>query len=650
MCGVTGFWSLSEYDNENIAMNMANQIASRGPDYADVWSSKSDGFAMAHRRLAIVDLSPSGNQPMISSCNRYILAYNGEIYNHLDIRKLLQIEQDSIEWLGMSDTETLLVAICHWGLEKTLQKINGMFAFSLWDSHKKNLYLARDRIGEKPMYYGISNDTFFFGSQLKSFIVHPSWNGEVDRESLSLYMKYGYIPAPCSIYNGISKLEPAHFIVIKNGGKDISKPKSYWSIDNAENPAKPYTYKNDEDVVDDLENLLISSIKQRMVADVPLGAFLSGGIDSSSVVALMQSLSKEPIKTFSIGFNEENYNEANHARKVAEHLGTDHTELYVSPSDTISALSSVTKFFDEPFADPSQIPTLLVSELAKSKVTVSLSGDGGDELFYGYSRYSQANALWNKLRLIPLPIRKLASLILANIPLKILNFILGSIPLKFQPKHFKDRVLKFTQIIDAPNWLSFYDRILSQGNHPRPLVINKPISSNFLKRHKLKLEGLPSYKKMMYVDMMMYLPDDILAKVDRASMAFSLEARVPFLDHRLVEFAWNTSFKYKFRKNTGKWLLRELLYRHVPKKLIDRPKMGFSVPVEDWLRGPLRELADELFDEKKLAMQGFFDPILVSEMWNEHKKNERRWHAQLWRLLIFQLWLTNDVSLEANKI
>lgn len=642
MCGVTGSWSLFDSDQEEIARNMANQIASRGPDHAGIWSAGDDGLVLAHRRLAIIDLSPTGNQPMVSSCGRYVLAYNGEIYNHLDIRELLQSEGCVSDWLGLSDTETLLVAICHWGLEGTLKKLNGMFAFALWDNHNKNLYLARDRIGEKPMYYGASKSTFLFGSQLKSLSVHPCWQGDIDRDALSLYMKYGYIPAPYSIYKGIRKLKPAHFVVISDGGSSISEPKCYWTVDSNSDYTQSNGYESSQLVADNLENLLLDSIKRRMVADVPLGAFLSGGIDSTTVVALMQSIAKEPVKTFSIGFNETGYDEAKHAKLVAKHLGTDHTELYVSPEDTISVLSKLSTIFDEPFADSSQIPTFIVSELAKTQVTVSLSGDGGDELFFGYNRYIQAYSWWRKLRLIPWPIRKLISLIMISIPNSFLSSFLALLPSRLTPKHVKDRIPKFAGVINAPDWLSFYDRIISQGNYPKPLVLNVSESDEFLKNYEVQLKGLPNHKKMMYLDMLTYLPDDILAKVDRASMAVSLEARVPFLDHRLVEFAWNIPFKYKLREGQGKWILRQVLYRYVPKKLIDKPKMGFGVPIEDWLRGPLHDLAEELFDEKKLSMQGFFDPMMVRKMWDEHTKEERRWHAQIWRLLIFQMWLAEN--------
>lgn len=644
MCGVTGSWSSIDYDHEAIAMTMAEQIASRGPDDVGVWAAINDGLVLAHRRLSVIDLTSAGHQPMISPCGRYVLSYNGEIYNHLDIRELLSAQLDFSEWKGHSDTETLLVAICHWGLEVTLKKLNGMFAFALWDNHRKNLYLARDRIGEKPMYYGTSKSTFLFGSQLKSLSVHPCWKGNIDLDALSLFMKYGYVPTPYSIYDGIRKLPPAHFVEVSDGGKSISEPKCYWDLDINTEHAKHYDNNNVKSVVDNLESLLLDSVGRRMEADVPFGAFLSGGIDSTMVAAMMQKISKKPVKTFSIGFDEEGYDEARHAKMVAKHLGTDHSELYVSPEDTISVLPKLSGIYDEPFADDSQIPTFMVSELAKTQVTVCLSGDGGDELFFGYSRYFQVLSWWRKLRLVPLPIRQLMSLAMTSIP-NCLSNVLLLLPSKFAPKHLRDRIPKFSRLINAPDWLTFYDRVITQGNYPKPLVLNASNNNNFLNRYKEKIEGLSDSEKMMYLDMMMYLPDDILTKVDRASMAVSLEARVPFLDHRLVEFASQVPFKYKYRKRQGKWILRQVLYRYIPKSLVDRPKMGFGVPIEYWLKGPLSDWAENLLDEEVLNNQGFFDSTLVQKMWDEHKKGKRRWHVQLWRLLIFQMWFIENKSL-----
>ena len=642
MCGVTGSWSSQDYNQAEIVRRMADKISSRGPDDFGVWASEDKGLALAHRRLSIVDLSPAGHQPMVSSCGRFVLVYNGEIYNHLDIRQLLFLEEGVSEWVGRSDTETLLVAISKWGLRNTLIKLNGMYAFALWDDQSKELYLARDRVGEKPMYYGTVNNIFLFGSQLKALTAHPSWSGDIDHNALSLFMKYGYVPAPKSIYENILKLPPAHFVVISDNANHIATPTCYWDINEAAQDAITEEYTSSESVADNLELLLLDSVKRRMVADVPLGAFLSGGIDSTTIVAMMQSAVNKPIKTFSIGFNEEDHDEAKHAKQIAEHLGTDHTELYIGPQDLLAVLPRLSAIYDEPFADPSQIPTFIVSELAKNHVTVSLSGDGGDELFFGYTRYFQAQSWWRKLRLVPWPIRHFtASIIMAMASIFIrASFLL---PSRLTTKHIGDRIPKFARVIDSRNWITFYDRIISQGNYPEPLVLRGTSLDSFMKRYEPGLVGLSDAKKMMYLDIMMYLPDVILTKVDRASMAVSLEARVPFLDHRIIEFAWNIPFRYKYRKGKGKWILREVLNRYVPRELMDRPKMGFSVPIEDWLRGPLKDWADNLLEEQKLHEQGFFDASLVRKMWEEHKSGKRRWHAQIWRILVFQMWLSENL-------
>lgn len=641
MCGVTGSWSSQKYQQAEIARLMADEISSRGPDDFGVWASEDEALALAHRRLSIVDLSPAGHQPMVSSCGRYVLVYNGEIYNHQDIRQLLFAEEGVSEWVGRSDTETLLVAVTKWGVRNTLIKLNGMYAFALWDNQLKKLYLARDRAGEKPMYYGNVNNVFLFGSQLKALTVHPSWSGDIDRNALSLFMKYGYIPAPHSIYENILKLPPAHFVVISENANHIATPIRYWGVTEATQDAVTNEYASSESVADNLELLLLDSVKRRMIADVPLGAFLSGGIDSTAIVALMQSAVNEPIKTFSIGFNEEDYDEAKHARQIAEHLGTDHTELYIGPQDLLAVLPRLSAIYDEPFADPSQIPTFIVSELAKKNVTVSLTGDGGDELFFGYTRYRQAQKWWRKLRLVPWPIRHLIASIIMAVP-SIFVWASSLLPSRLTPKHIGDRIPKLARIIDSRNWMMFYDRIISQGNYPEPLVLKAKSGDSFIKRYEPDIAGLRDVKKMMYLDLMMYLPDVILTKVDRASMAVSLEARVPFLDHRLIEFAWNIPFKYKYNQGQGKWILREVLHRYVPRELMDRPKMGFGVPIEEWLRGPLKDWAAKLLNEQKLREQGIFDSALVSKMWNEHKAGKRRWHAQIWRILVFQMWIAEN--------
>ena len=637
MCGVVGTWSLDNYDHEEIVAKMSRKIISRGPDGFGIWSDLNQGLALAHRRLAILDISEAGHQPMISKCGRYVLIYNGEIYNHLDLRKLIEIETGDSSWDGYSDTETLLACIALWGLEATLKRINGMFAFGLWDKKRNQLFLARDRLGEKPMYYGRLNRTFLFGSQLNSFLTHPEWVGEISREAIEIFMCYGFIPSPKTIYENFYKLPPGHYIEINNHGLVQKDPVKYWNLDVEhfyEDSTKP------ADNLKDLEELLVNSVQRRMMSDVPLGAFLSGGIDSSLIVALMQSISKKPIKTFSIGFEEKKYNEAEHAKNVAAYLGTDHSELYVSPKDLLDTLPRLIEVCDEPFADPSQLPTLIVCGLAKKDVTVILSGDGGDELFFGYDRYFNAVKLWKRLRKIPRFLRLFLSLMIDKLPNRAISLVLSLIPIKFLPEHALDRILKFRQILETSDFDSFYEAcIFLQSNHPDSFVIDSYVTESCFKTASQSVAHVSIPQKMMFTDVATYLPDNILTKVDRASMSVSLEARVPLLDHRIAEFAWKLPFSYKYKEGQSKFILRQILYKYVPKEIIDRPKKGFSVPIEEWLVGPLFEWADEIIKGQDLVDQGYLDVKLIRTMWSEHVSGERRWHAQIWRILIFQMWL-----------
>lgn len=642
MCGITGFWGRTEVGSNELATRMASEIASRGPDDCGVWSS-GDGLALAHRRLAILDLSPTGHQPMISECGRFVLVYNGEIYNHPDLRRDLSLEFSCINWRGSSDTETLLVAIQKWGLKKTLSRLNGMFAFAVWDCIDRELILVRDRIGEKPVYYGVVNGTFLFGSQLKALSKHSDWQGEINRSALSLFMKYGYIPAPLSIYDNVYKLEAGHYVSIKDRGAVITGPTPYWALDDASSHVKDKYLGDDATVVDEVEALILDSIKLRLAADVPVGAFLSGGIDSSTIVALAQSLSDDPIKTFTIGFNESEYNEANHAREIAELIGTDHKEVYVTPDDLLSLLTNLSSIYDEPFSDPSLIPTLVVSELASRHVTVSLSGDGGDELFFGYDRYKQAMYLWRVIRHIPLFMRrKLARSMMAeeSVVLKLFSLL----PAGLKPKHLQDRLPKLARILLSESWISFYDKVITQGNFSNDLIIDSSADEGYLQKH-FSSENLDCClaNRATYIDMSMYLPDNILVKLDRASMSVGLEARVPLLDHRLIELSRSIPLKYKYKKGVGKWVLRQVLKRYIPENITNRPKQGFSVPIEAWLKGPLMAWGDDLLSAERLRSQGLVDVELVREMWDEHQSGARRWHAQLWRLLIFQIWYNDNI-------
>ena len=638
MCGITGFWGGGQCELA-IAESMARRIQARGPDDAGVWSNNEHDLALAHRRLSIIDLSSSGHQPMPSPCGRFTLVFNGEIYNHLDLRKRLEAEGGAFEWRSHSDTETLLASLRHWGIQAALERLNGMFAFALWDASERTLFLARDRMGEKPLYYGRSGDAFLFGSELKALAAHPDWRGEVDREALALYMRHNYVPAPWSIYRGVAKLPPAHFVAIREGGRAIGEPQCYWDLKMVAGQGAAAASGTAEPLIDELDELLQDAVGRRMAADVPLGAFLSGGYDSTAVAALMQAQSERPIQTFTIGFHEEGYNEAVHARAVADHLGTDHTELYVTPEEAMAVIPKLPTIYDEPFSDSSQIPTYLVSQLACQHVTVSLSGDGGDELFYGYGRYFKTDQIWGKLRRLPLPMRKLAAALIARSPGHALERAIQLLPSRYRINHLADRLPKLAEVLGHSSGEAFYRGMVSHARGPTRPVLGATEPDTILSQPGC-LPHLPGLReRMMYLDQMTYLPGDILTKVDRASMAVSLEARVPLLDHRLVEFAWRVPTEYKFREGQGKWLLRQVLYRYVPQELVDRPKMGFGIPIEHWLRGPLREWAEDLLGEKRLREEGFFDPVPIRKMWEEHISGKRRWHHYLWNVLMFQAWL-----------
>lgn len=635
MCGIAGFWGFGAPD-ASIAARMAQQIAHRGPDDSGVWCDPIAGLALAHRRLSILDLSPAGHQPMSSPCGRYMLVYNGEIYNHLDLRAELEAAGAGFDWRGHSDTETLLAALRHWGVQGALERLNGMFAFAVWDSAERILFLARDRMGEKPLYYGRSGDTFLFGSELKALIAHPDWSGQLDRDALTLYLRHNYVPTPWSIYRGVKKLPPAHLIAVTDQGRSVSEPICYWNVSQV--ASRGVSDASPAELVDELEVLLRDAIGRRMAADVPLGAFLSGGYDSSVVAALMQVQSDRPIKTFAIGFHEEGYNEAHHARAVASHIGTDHTELYVSAEQAMAIIPSLPVMYDEPFADPSQIPTFLVSKLARQSVVVSLSGDGGDELFCGYNRYLLAHRIWETLRWVPFSARQTVAMLIRHAPGQALDRIQRILPLRYQVSTLADRLPKLAEVLAHRDGQAFYRALVSHAKEPARLVLGAEEPETILSRPDV-LPPLPGLReRMMLLDLMTYLPDDILTKVDRASMAVSLEARVPLLDHRLVEFAWRVPSELKYKDGQSKWLLRQVLYRHVPRDLMERPKMGFGVPIQHWLRGPLRDWAEAQLDENRLHAEGVFDPQPIRQMWQDHLKGERRWHHELWDVLMFQAW------------
>ncbi|ODG98812.1 asparagine synthetase B [Nostoc sp. KVJ20] len=623
---------------------MSDTLLHRGPDNGGSWVDAEIGMALGHRRLAIVDLSPEGHQPMISANGRYVIVFNGEIYNFLELKR--QLESLDHHFRGRSDTEVMLASFSQWGLHEAIGRFNGMFAFALWDRQERILHLGRDRLGEKPLYYGWMGQTFLFGSELKALKIHPAFQAKINRDALAIYLRNNYVPAPYSIYEGIYKLPPGT-ILTWNGVDTHPNPVPYWSAIKAAELGvnEPFT-GSEMEAVAQMEALLQDAVGLRMVADVPLGGFLSGGIDSSTVVALMQAQSSQAVKTFTIGFDEDSYNEAHYAKAVAQHLGTDHTELYVTPKDALAVIPKLPTLYDEPFADSSQIPTFLISQLAKQDVTVSLSGDGGDELFAGYTRYFWGDSTWQKIGWIPPTLRQTASCTLSSLSPQTWNCALANfqdlLPTKLKQPTPGDKLHWIAEILAVPDAQALYTEMISHWKEREGLVVDslKPLM-NYCDRQQLS--QLPDFiHQMMYLDTVNYLPDDILVKVDRASMAVSLESRIPFLDHRVVELAWRIPLSLKIRNGQGKWLLRQILYKYVPQNLIERPKMGFGMPIDSWLRVPLRDWAENLLDENRLQQQGFLNPQPIRQKWAEHLSSERNWQNYLWDVLMFQAWLEEN--------
>lgn len=653
MCGLVGVLSSGAPANLACISAMTEKIVSRGPDDKGHWIDEAAGIALGHRRLSIVDLSPAGHQPMMSEDGRFVIAFNGEIYNHNALRDELKKNQTSFSWRGRSDTETLLVAIEHWGLERTLNRSIGMFAIALWDRQDRTLYLARDRFGEKPLYCGWQQGAFLFGSELKALKPHPAFIGEIDRGAMTLQLRHNYIPAPYSIYKGIGKLPPGTILRLDTSAiarkESIETAIPYWSLTDAvaHGQADPYT-GTDAEAVETLDQLLRDTIAQQMMADVPLGAFLSGGIDSSTIVALMQAQSSRPVKTFSIGFNEAGYNEAVYAKEVAQYLRTDHTELYVSPSQAMDVIPRLPTLYDEPFSDSSQIPTFLVSEMTRQHVTVSLSGDAGDELFGGYNRYLLANNLWGWVSPLPPWMRAWGKSMLTALPPDQWNKLAGPfqrlMPDKWRLSNLGDKIHKGAGVLGNDSLETLYKDLISHWTDPSSLVIGGHEPNTLISDPDPFFSSLGDIERMMALDTLTYLPDDILCKVDRAAMGVSLETRVPFLDHRLVDFAWRLPMNMKIRDGQGKWILRQVLYKYVPKKLIERPKMGFGVPIDSWLRGPLRDWVESLLCESRLRQEGFFNPAPIRTKWAEHLSGKRNWQYLLWDVLMFQAWLEKEQS------
>jgi asparagine synthase (glutamine-hydrolysing) len=644
MCGIAGYLSNKDFGSL-VVEEMVNELKHRGPNDNGVWLDNNAGIALGHRRLSIQDVSSSGHQPMLSPSGRYVVSYNGEIYNFLALKK--ELENLNYNFHGYSDTEILITAIEAWGLEKSLDKFVGMFAFALWDRKVRRLTLARDRMGEKPLYYGWQGQSLLFGSELKALRRHPDWQGEIDRNSITLQMRYSYIPEPFSIYKGIHKLKSGTFVHFPVGNKGIMTgvmpiPTNFWTVKNIAEigVSNPFVY-NDEQAVIALEKLLSESIRDKMISDVPLGAFLSGGIDSSVVVALMQAHSNKSIKTFTIGFCEQSYNEAKQAHKVAKHIGTDHTELYVTSKEARDVIPMLPTLYDEPFSDSSQIPTFIISEMTKKHVSVAISGDGGDELFAGYNRHFLGPSIWEKLSFLSVELRGLMARGITAVSPEIwdrVGKVLGKVvpQLRYQTG---DKLHKLAAVLTVRSQEEMYLNYVSHWGEPELLVIGgrEPLTAITDPSRWSKLGKFS--QNMLYWDSISYLPGDILTKVDRASMGVGLEIRIPLLDHRIFEFAWRLPLHQKVRNGEGKWLLRQLLYKYVPKQMIDRPKMGFGVPLDKWLRGPLREWTESLLSENRLRQEGFFNYILVRKKLEEHISGKRNWQYHLWDVLMFQAWL-----------
>jgi asparagine synthase (glutamine-hydrolysing) len=649
MCGITGFLDARADTSEDTLIAhgraMAEAIRHRGPDGFGEWSDPAAGIVLAHRRLAIIDVSPAGAQPMHSSSGRWVIAFNGEIYNFEILRRQL----DAIEprrWRGHSDTEVMLAVIEAHGVVEACRRFEGMFAFAAWDRDTRSLWLARDRAGEKPLYYGWHRERFLFGSELKALRAAPESQHRVDMGAATAMLRFGYVPAPASILRGIAKLMPGTVLCL--GPQDVAaravpKPVAYWTLAEtiARGAADPFT-GSDAEAIDALEALLRDAIGRQMVSDVPLGAFLSGGVDSSTIVALMQAQSPRPVRTFAIGFSEAAYDEAPHARRVAEHLGTSHTELYATPQDAMDVIPRIPTLYDEPFADSSQLPTVLVAALARRSVTVSLSGDAGDELFGGYQRYFIGQRMWAGIAKVPRPVRRGAAGLMAAISPdawdRVLTPLHPVLPRVLRRRDLGMKMVKVAGALDAASFEHFYTGLVSQETAPGRLTHAAEGSSILDQRERWPV-GLTGIPWMMALDFLSYLPDDILVKVDRAAMGASLETRVPFLDPRVIAFAWSLPLHLRVRGEIGKWLLRQVLHRHVPPSITDRPKQGFGVPIDRWLRGPLAPWASALLDPARVRQHGLLDPTVLANEWAIHESGSADRHLVLWPALMLEAWL-----------
>lgn len=638
MCGIAGLLNLKGkfkgFELRNVATRMAGTLIHRGPDDQNVWVDAEAGVAFSHTRLAIIDLSPAGAQPMTSSCGRFVLSYNGEVYNAPELRA--ELEAVGRRFRGHSDTETIVEGFAVWGVRQTVERMIGMFAFAAWDRTSRKLTLARDRLGIKPLYWGYADGSLVFASELKAIKAVPGWQAEINRNALAAFLRYSYVPTPMSIYQGINKLRPGTLLEFGEDG-DI-KDTAYWSLaDVAARAQASQLDVSDALALETVETLLSDAVRRCMIADVPLGLFLSGGVDSSTVAALMQANSSRPIRTFSIGFREPAYDEAAYAKQVATYIGTEHTELYVTPAEARAIIPKLQEIYDEPFGDSSQIPTCLVSEMTRRHVTVALSGDGGDEVFAGYNRYGQGLALAKMIRALPKPMRQVLAGAITAVSPGIWDFVSLVVPKQIRPRLAGDKIHKLAGVLPEDT-VGFYRHLITQWPEASSLVEYAAAPDDSLHDNAARERFRDDVSWMQYLDMLTYLPDDILTKVDRASMAVGLEVRVPLLDHRIVEWSWRLPPRLKTRRGTGKWLLREVACRFLPRDLLERPKMGFGVPIDDWLRGPLKEWAGDLLSASNLSAAGPLYTAPIVKKWEEHQAGNRNWQHFLWNVLMFAAW------------